>query len=252
MDKLLGIRSKFSNPYNSGFMPNSTQTTIKRRRLLGTDSYSVLKFLQKIDVFGEDILAMETDERNSAIINNISKKWGVLPSLNLEFAAYYYDREGRIQKMSSEVKRLTKENLNLNDRQIALNTVLDNECDNLLELNNSNLDLDKRIMNYKHWLRSLEPRNRTINNITGLPSATYKNKPTPKKVTHISNVVVGPARLVLNKTCATCRKTTSPHLITNCDACKKYFHLACLDPPLTRMPKRTKLCGWLVFFILSI
>lgn len=34
------------------------------------------------------------------------------------------------------------------------------------------------------------------------------------------------------------------HLLIDCDSCKKYYHIHCLDPPLTVVPKKTKLYGW--------
>ena len=46
------------------------------------------------------------------------------------------------------------------------------------------------------------------------------------------------------KECGTCRKNVDQHLLTLCDSCKVYFHLYCLDPPLTRMPKKTRFGGW--------
>ncbi|KAK4470508.1 hypothetical protein MN116_006055 [Schistosoma mekongi] len=44
--------------------------------------------------------------------------------------------------------------------------------------------------------------------------------------------------------CMVCHGLQDQHLITSCDTCGKSFHLACLDPPLLRMPKRSKLYGW--------
>ncbi|KAF8569837.1 hypothetical protein P879_01165 [Paragonimus westermani] len=44
--------------------------------------------------------------------------------------------------------------------------------------------------------------------------------------------------------CFVCHGLQDQHLITKCDTCGKAFHLACLDPPLLRMPKRSKLYGW--------
>uniref|UniRef100_A0A9J2PXR9 PHD-type domain-containing protein n=1 Tax=Ascaris lumbricoides TaxID=6252 RepID=A0A9J2PXR9_ASCLU len=34
------------------------------------------------------------------------------------------------------------------------------------------------------------------------------------------------------------------HLLVLCDVCKKHYHLACLDPPLRKMPKKNRNCGW--------
>ncbi|KAF2348317.1 Zinc finger PHD-finger [Trinorchestia longiramus] len=44
--------------------------------------------------------------------------------------------------------------------------------------------------------------------------------------------------------CSVCRQTSDQHLQILCDTCALYYHLCCLDPPLTRMPKKTKQMGW--------
>uniref|UniRef100_A0AC35FT16 PHD finger protein 14 n=2 Tax=Panagrolaimus sp. PS1159 TaxID=55785 RepID=A0AC35FT16_9BILA len=46
------------------------------------------------------------------------------------------------------------------------------------------------------------------------------------------------------KICFTCKKDSDPQLMPFCDVCKHFYHLSCLDPPLTRMPKTTKYYGW--------
>ena len=37
-----------------------------------------------------------------------------------------------------------------------------------------------------------------------------------------------------------------------CDSCKLWYHLECLDPPLTRMPKKTSRMDWLVMLELKL
>lgn len=44
--------------------------------------------------------------------------------------------------------------------------------------------------------------------------------------------------------CGICDSTTDQHLQAQCDQCSNHYHLACLDPPLIRMPKKSKSCGW--------
>ncbi|KAH7722388.1 PHD-finger family protein [Aphelenchoides avenae] len=39
------------------------------------------------------------------------------------------------------------------------------------------------------------------------------------------------------KECFTCKKTTDEHRMIFCTTCKHDYHLGCLDPPLTKMPK---------------
>ena len=50
-------------------------------------------------------------------------------------------------------------------------------------------------------------------------------------------------RLSLHE-CGHCKSLKDQHLLALCDSCNLHFHLYCLDPPLTRMPKKTKFGGW--------
>ncbi|KAM7431552.1 PHD finger protein 14 [Porites harrisoni] len=42
----------------------------------------------------------------------------------------------------------------------------------------------------------------------------------------------------------TCKTTENQHQLVQCDTCHYHYHLACVDPPLTRMPKRSAKCLW--------
>lgn len=50
--------------------------------------------------------------------------------------------------------------------------------------------------------------------------------------------------LTLRHQCGICRRATNQHLLAKCDTCHLHYHLSCLSPPLSRMPKKTKLMGW--------
>jgi len=45
-------------------------------------------------------------------------------------------------------------------------------------------------------------------------------------------------------TCAEFKKCTDQHMLAHCDTCQRHFHLSCLDPPLTKMPRKTAVYGW--------
>ncbi|KAL3071644.1 hypothetical protein niasHS_016319 [Heterodera schachtii] len=40
--------------------------------------------------------------------------------------------------------------------------------------------------------------------------------------------------------CHKCKKTTDAHLLAYCDTCKCHYHIGCLDPPLAKMPAKSK------------
>lgn len=50
--------------------------------------------------------------------------------------------------------------------------------------------------------------------------------------------------LKLNNKCYICDHYNDQHLLAKCDVCNLYYHLSCLDPPLSKIPKKTKICGW--------
>ncbi|UMM38555.1 hypothetical protein L5515_009923 [Caenorhabditis briggsae] len=44
--------------------------------------------------------------------------------------------------------------------------------------------------------------------------------------------------------CVVCKKATEQHKQTQCDQCHNSYHIGCLSPPLTRLPKRNNF-GWI-------
>ena len=64
----------------------------------------------------------------------------------------------------------------------------------------------------------------------------------PDKSEFIFPDLNSPAKI--NQVCAICKRSHDQHLLAHCDTCKLYYHLSCLTPPLTRMPKKSKLYGW--------
>lgn len=44
--------------------------------------------------------------------------------------------------------------------------------------------------------------------------------------------------------CGICKLCNNQHLLVKCDTCSFHYHLGCLNPPLTRHPKKSKLYGW--------
>lgn len=44
--------------------------------------------------------------------------------------------------------------------------------------------------------------------------------------------------------CGICRQRRDQHLLAKCDTCHLFYHLDCLNPPLSRLPKKSKQYGW--------
>ncbi|XP_037809400.1 PHD finger protein 14 [Lucilia sericata] len=59
-----------------------------------------------------------------------------------------------------------------------------------------------------------------------------------------NNTAKSPLIAVETHNCGICKRSNDQHLLAKCDTCKLYYHLGCLNPPLTRHPKKSKLYGW--------
>lgn len=53
-----------------------------------------------------------------------------------------------------------------------------------------------------------------------------------------------PAKSNLLNECGTCKRCNDQHLLAKCDVCHLHYHLGCLNPPLTRHPKKSKSYAW--------
>lgn len=77
---------------------------------------------------------------------------------------------------------------------------------------------------------------------TGYSSKSLKSSGSKSKSKHSKAIVVDEA--IVLKSCATCSLTKDQHTLALCDRCHLHYHLYCLDPPLRRMPKKTRFGGW--------
>ncbi len=48
--------------------------------------------------------------------------------------------------------------------------------------------------------------------------------------------------------CSVCHGNNEQHLMIVCDTCNQRFHIGCLDPPLTKVPKKSAKWGWYVCY----
>ncbi|XP_075152257.1 uncharacterized protein LOC142226245 [Haematobia irritans] len=78
--------------------------------------------------------------------------------------------------------------------------------------------------------------------LSGYPSAFMHRGHIQNSSPNLNQLSSNP--LVETHNCGICKKSTDQHLLAKCDTCKLYYHLGCLNPPLTRHPKKSKLYGW--------
>ncbi|XP_037952358.1 PHD finger protein 14 [Teleopsis dalmanni] len=85
----------------------------------------------------------------------------------------------------------------------------------------------------------------TIVDSTRLLSMHVQNSPSPAvENIRIKSAPSTPTPGVHTYECGICKRCTDQHLLAKCDTCQLHYHLGCLNPPLTRHPKKSKLYGW--------
>jgi len=221
--------------------------TQKMPRLLLTSSKAIRKFRRKAELHEWNIEAMEEEEYNKQVVADIRRKWHVQPAWSVEFVAYYHDRGVRIKEFQENLAGTVMLNNQLReeDDDTCLRyrkMMADAESERL-----AGQEMKAKIQSYKDLLVKYDPLGRSIGRTRS-----------PVKVTSPHNESLNPSVKLKEKnlnsrktknalqlfSCELCKLSSDQHLLAHCDVCKLHYHLGCLSPPLTKMPKKTKQYGW--------
>jgi hypothetical protein len=199
-------------------------------RMLLTSPSLIIRLTKKSELLGLDpssAFMTIQDEMEMA-----RQKWHIPPAFNLEFVAYCQDRTTRMIAMNKKHKELINQNISLKKEEASLRQRYNSFKE---VVSQTRLDNEKLI-------EQIEAIQNLITNSIGkqfdlpqqLESLIEKCKSTKTK---------SPSK---NSTyrCGKCETVKDQHLLALCDTCNCYFHVYCLDPPLSRVPKKTKFGGW--------
>ncbi|CAH1126350.1 unnamed protein product [Ceutorhynchus assimilis] len=241
--------------------------TQKMPRLITTSASACRKLLKKAELMGIDTMALEMHEAQITALTDIRKKWHIPPAFTVEFIAYYLDRNERLKGMKTTLVTLMDENKVLLDEQQHLREEYDEVLKKSTEITAKNLEIKASIQKLHSAILSAcptknmpniddigkPPVQRLIQPMT-VPTAAalkmgvgfpLKNIPSGRGDRILSSHAkpAGIEPLQLNE-CGICRQRTDQHLLAKCDTCHLYYHTNCLSPPLSRLPKKSKLYGW--------
>ncbi|XP_013382872.1 PHD finger protein 14 isoform X3 [Lingula anatina] len=199
-------------------------------RFLTTSPAAVRRMMKKAELLG-----INPQVPNSACSKGEHKtRWHIAPALSAEFASYYLDRNVKMSNIKTQMKELLVQNNKLQDQERILRLQYDQVSSDGKQLNAINSRL-------RHEAEKLQ---KILGDILG------KKLPVPE-VLKPKKVIRSPTRRETPRSpppiihpCGICKTSRDQHLLAKCDSCKNHYHLGCLDPPLTRMPKKTKLQGW--------
>ncbi|PIK60229.1 putative PHD finger protein 14 [Apostichopus japonicus] len=133
------------------------------------------------------------------------------------------DRDVRLSNYKSQLKELIKHSEKLNKEEQRLRNFYNKLSTDVDVFRATNPLLKQDAEKYWKMLRDISGQKLPLPSVLRSP----KIKRSPPK----------------NQNCGICKNTHDQHLLLQCDTCKKHYHLRCLDPPLTRMPKKTAFAG---------
>ncbi|XP_060523888.1 PHD finger protein 14 isoform X2 [Cylas formicarius] len=239
--------------------------TQKMPRLITTSASAVRKLLRKAELMGINTIALEMQEAQTTALVDVRKKWHIPPAFTVEFIAYYLDRNDRLKDMKKSLETLVEDNKLLLDEQQELRGKYDNVLKKSSEVSTKNIDLKTTIHKYHSAILSACPT-KNLPDINDLGKPSVARAPQPMMVPTAAALKMGvgfPLKnipggrterilsshakqqdpLMLNE-CGICRQRHDQHMLAKCDTCHLYYHMNCLNPPLSRLPKKSKLYGW--------
>ena len=215
--------------------PEPWLPTKKLPRLITTSSSAIRKFETMGELQGLSVARQRRQEQDVLSVMDVKKKWHVPPGLNIDYVSYYFDRENRIVDLKKTLEDHIKVQSGLKDREATTRPNFD--------LVNRKFEVG---VDTAMDLRTTEELYRTVL-ATLCPAQVLPNVPNLiQSFNLVETVFPGqtPSESVSVNECGVCFKTWAQHLMAHCDTCKKHYPLGCLNPPLTRMPKKTQLYGW--------
>lgn len=203
----------------------------KMVRYLTSSPSVVKKMLRKAELMGiitQSHHVVHTAEKQER------KKSHTGPAFSADFVTYYLDRNVKIEKMKADLKELEKQNIKLRKQDNDLRQ----QYDKLLMQTEKPEDPSAKLRKEGEQLWTI------LNSLAAKPiplPELFKQKKVTKSPAK-KEVLKSPSAVI--KQCGICRKSHDQHLLARCDKCRLWYHLGCLDPPLTRMPKKSSRWGW--------
>ncbi|KAL4228609.1 PHD finger protein 14 [Mactra antiquata] len=159
------------------------------------------------------------------------------PAFSADFVTYYLDRNVRIEKMKSDLKELEKQNIKLRKQDNSLR----HQYDQLLKQSEITQNPVNKLRKDGEKLWSI--LSALSSKPIPVPDIFHQSKVTKPIAKKEKELLKSPPSAIINQ-CGICRLSHDQHLLARCDKCRLWYHLGCLDPPLTRMPKKTSRWGW--------
>ncbi|KAG5264256.1 hypothetical protein AALO_G00251690 [Alosa alosa] len=209
----------------------------KLPRPLTSSASAIRKLLRKAELMGisTDIFPVDTADANASADGRRKHKQ---PALTAEFVNYYLERNMRMIQIQDNIAQQKSLKDTLESEQEKLHVEYKKLCESLEDLQNENGLLRTEGLAMWNVLGGILGQKLSGPSVLKAPK---ERKPSKKEGGSPGKSSSLPAVLY---SCGICKKNQDQHLLLLCDTCKLHYHLGCLDPPLTRMPKKTKNSYW--------
>ncbi|XP_050992909.1 PHD finger protein 14 isoform X2 [Labeo rohita] len=209
----------------------------KLPRPLTSSASAIRKLMRKAELMGisTDIFPVDTSDTSASVDGRRKHKQ---PALTADFVNYYLERNMRMIQIQDNIVEQKNLKDKLESEQEKLHMEYNKLCESLEDLQNVNGQL--RTEGQAIWSMMGGILGQKLNSPAVL-KAPKERKPSKKEGGSPGKSSNLPAMLY---SCGICKKNQDQHLLLLCDTCKLHYHLGCLDPPLTRMPKKTKNSYW--------
>ncbi|KAM4028609.1 PHD finger protein 14 [Anomaloglossus baeobatrachus] len=208
----------------------------KLPRPLTSSASAIRKLMRKAELMGisTDIFPVDNSDTSSSVDGRRKHKQ---PALTSDFVNYYLERNMRMMQLQENMAEQKSIKDKLENEQEKLHIEYNKLCEALDDLQNVSSNI--RSEGQSLWVMMCKVAGQKPN-LPAILRAPKERKPS-KREGGAQKTLPLPAVLY---SCGICKKNHDQHLLLLCDTCKLHYHLGCLDPPLTRMPKKTKNSYW--------
>lgn len=197
----------------------AVQQSTDEPRLVTSSPELCEKMLKKAELMGYSTYSQEVAMNITAYVRACK------PTLSCDYVNHFFKRETLTSKYQLEEKPLQEKIEKHRAEQASLQENFGKLKSNLEESKAKRNDLVAKVTKLNHALEKI------IGKKIALPGMITKPKRRQRKESE-TNIDA------LIHTCETCKGMEDQHLMALCDTCHNYYHIWCLDPPLTALPKK--------------
>ena len=230
---------KLPNPHLTKWTPsNKPPIPFKASRMLMTSPSLIIKLTKKSELMGLDPKSAFMTVQDE--IEMARQKWHIPPAFSLEFVAYCRDRTTRMVNMQKKNVELVNQNVALKIEESSLRDRFNGMKEDISKAKAENEALIKEARAIQKAVATATGKQFNIpiqmeQMIARCNNAKGKSSVKSSKMASKTSATYG---------CGKCGSVKDQHLLSLCDTCNCWIHIYCLDPPLSRVPKKTKFGGW--------